>query len=447
MKREDEDVLDKKGRQPKAFHPPEKSSLAFALGGLAGNNAFGAGFLQTAFENNLVPSMITATSGQVFWVYRYLQNLVLKSTAQPFRSLEDQLADDLADLTPPGLVAGELRKVLPEKAMGILANQVRVFAEVWKGVPLVRDFAWWWLSWAGKPGRYATASHHLPLDCTANALAAARSVFQNIENREAGRISIIEFLSSIWPDRGIESAFPDNLFKDMAEMFNSIGKDESGIGVVFNAYDPVEGIEYIHLNKRARQLLGRRYGEESSHRQRTRYLPINANAVRSALWLYAYGFHEGNSTLDGAYFRDVILSEACGKDITKICAVRPLPYRWIGNLPRNYIGGKDLETEVSFNGAYAGERDKIMLINKIVDGRNAAIECVEGLAKEKSFPASASIKECFKELNGYKKIDLIEIEPNEQRGYFDYVFEDEKLFKHGMDQSVKRLAAHQLIPG
>ena len=47
--------------------------LAFALGGLGGNNARGAGFLQAALDEAVEPEMITCTTGQIYWVYRYLE--------------------------------------------------------------------------------------------------------------------------------------------------------------------------------------------------------------------------------------------------------------------------------------------------------------------------------------------------------------------------------------
>ena len=43
----------------------EEISVAFAMGGLAGNNAHGAGFLQAALERRIQPKMISCTSGQI----------------------------------------------------------------------------------------------------------------------------------------------------------------------------------------------------------------------------------------------------------------------------------------------------------------------------------------------------------------------------------------------
>ena len=51
----------------------DQTKVAFALGGLAGNNAFGAGFLQAALDLGLAPDMISCTSGQIHWVREYLR--------------------------------------------------------------------------------------------------------------------------------------------------------------------------------------------------------------------------------------------------------------------------------------------------------------------------------------------------------------------------------------
>ncbi len=46
--------------------------IAFALGGLAGHNAHGAGFLHAALTRGIDPDVISCTSGQIYWVYQYL---------------------------------------------------------------------------------------------------------------------------------------------------------------------------------------------------------------------------------------------------------------------------------------------------------------------------------------------------------------------------------------
>jgi hypothetical protein len=90
---------------------------------------------------------------------------------------------------------------------------------------------------------------------------------------------------------------------------------------------------------------------------------------------------------------------------TDIFVARPINYQWIGSrLPTGLAGVADLKTKVGFNGSYAGERDKINLINKLIDDE------VLGAP--------------------YKKINLIEIEMGLQRGYFDYIYESLEVFDH-----------------
>src|SRR5260221_5445371 len=47
--------------------------LAFALAGLGGFNAHGAGFLQAARDNEVEPDLVTATSGQIVVLAAYLR--------------------------------------------------------------------------------------------------------------------------------------------------------------------------------------------------------------------------------------------------------------------------------------------------------------------------------------------------------------------------------------
>lgn len=49
-----------------------ETKLAFALAGLDGFNAHGAGFLQAARDNEIEPDLVTATSGQIVVLAAYL---------------------------------------------------------------------------------------------------------------------------------------------------------------------------------------------------------------------------------------------------------------------------------------------------------------------------------------------------------------------------------------
>src|SRR5215470_10942463 len=68
----------------------ESNNIAFALGGLAGNNAHGAGFLEAALKKQVEPTMLSFTSGQILWVSRYLA--CRKSGTTGLRAL---LAEDI----------------------------------------------------------------------------------------------------------------------------------------------------------------------------------------------------------------------------------------------------------------------------------------------------------------------------------------------------------------
>ncbi len=89
-------------------------------------------------------------------------------------------------------------------------------------------------------------------------------------------------------------------------------------------------------------------------------------------------------------------------------------------LPRSWPEFRDLETEVGFNGAYVGERDKILLVDKLIeDGVLGAVTAAPGVPK-------------------YHQIKLEELEPRKPRGFFEYVFEDMELFKDGYEQAIAK---------
>jgi hypothetical protein len=137
-----------------------------------------------------------------------------------------------------------------------------------------------------------------------------------------------------------------------------------------------------------------------------------------------YGFDEADTRLDGAYYRQMILSELCTPTIDRIFAVRPLSAVWKGPLPTTFPAGKDLETEVAFNGSYIGERDKIDLMNK-VGGQMRDI--LQQLTK-----TGVDVPDQLRDtLDKYHQIDVIDVEIQTQRGYFGYVFEDMDTFRRG----------------
>jgi hypothetical protein len=303
---------------PTPTHP-----WAFALGGLAGNNAHGAGFLQAALEAGVVPQMLSCTSGQILWACRFLQ--ALGDGGAP--SLRAQCQADVAAVQPTGE---------PNTDLALLG----LF---------------------GKPGVFRPAYERLFTDWLRNAGAVVADIVAH-----QGRVLAAKEWLSLLPARSLVPQFPQAFFDGIAATLQG-----SAVGVAFNAYNPRSGDEHVYLNAAARRLLrsgGRKHyapGTASPLRPYRTYQDIDAAAVRDGLWLYPYGFDQKASPfVDGAYFRGVMLAELARADV--VFAVRPINHRWLGPLPGNYPAMEDLKTEVNFNGAYSAERDQLLLINRLL---------------------------------------------------------------------------------
>lgn len=353
----------------------KQQKLAFALGGLAGNNAHGAGFLQAALDQHIKPCMISCTSGQIRWVYHYLNALQAGAAATSLRTI----------------FAQELKGV---NRTGNLNTDVALMAVM------------------GKKGVFRPSYEYMFTDFLRNASEAMGAVVRN-----QGRVLVADQLLSLMPGRTLVPDTDEQVFTDMAALFNA-----SDIGIVFNAYNPEQGEEYVYLNPKAMQQLHDPANPEnykkdrcSEHRPYRYYKAVDAQAIKDALWLYQYGFYDkATQFVDGAYFRDVMLAELVAADL--IYSVRPINHKWLGGeLPRTYQGIEDLKTEVGFNGAYSAERDQIMLINKLL--------------QKKYLDASKG--------RGFHHIKLVEVEIEVQRGYFEYMLESQEVFDRANDQARK----------
>src|ERR1051326_2122684 len=306
----------------------KSQNIAFALGGLAGNNAHGAGFLAAALEKDIMPLIVSCSSGQILWVYRYLCCLRDKSNC--------------------------LRKTLEQDI-----SRMQVFPNA--------DLNYARLCLLGAPGVFEPAYQQYLSDLWRNSFG---SVFHTLSDGD--RTFLFRRFLEIFPCRTLVPELPRTLLEEMADEFNRGGQP---VGVVFNSYDPVRGCEYVYLNNTARKLLNLHSGENrfdagqtSSYRDRTMYQEISPEGVLAGLWLYAYGFDgEYDGHLDGAYFRDIILSELACAEL--IYVVRPMHFHWSGRLPQDWQEMDALKTKVGFNGAYAGERDQIRLMNKLLSGK------------------------------------------------------------------------------
>ncbi len=347
-------------------------SIAFALGGLAGNNAFGAGFLEAARVQGVTPSMISCTSGQIHWVHQYLRCRV---GGTPLR---DVLAEEIAKVASTHNINLDMASV-----------------------------ALW-----GRPGVFRPAYIEYATDILSNSFQAWQRIFKS-----SGNTFMLQEALQTLPGRLLVPLFSDTFYAEISDAFNN-----SEIGIAFNSYSPLDGCEHVHLNERARGLLtqksqrqhGYEKGKASQHRARTAYDDITPETVRDGLRIYQYGFEgQQGRFLDGAYYRQIMLAELVYA--SDIFVVRPINHTWLNDaLPTSYIGIEDLKTEVAFNGAYAGERQQVCLIN--------------ALLQRGDLPAGK-----------YHHIDLHEIEIAKQRGFLDYIFEKVEIFDEAYAECTERL--------
>ena len=363
--------------------------LAFALTGLGGSNAFGAGFLQAALDHKVEPGIITCTSGMIYWTWRYLEALRV-----PQEDRTGRLRREFGAAIAPA-------EVFP-KSVDVL-NDVNLLT---RGVPGI--FRW------ARPeyfARFLTApffSLSVPLS----------EALQNL------------FLPSQW----LVPLRPKADFERMAKAFN-----DAAIGVCFNSFETESGVEYLHANGPARKMLAREEERmkkanvakpstfaENAGKAPWRSLPekveadIDELAVEDALWLTLYGPH-GNvergapaNRIDGAYFRSVILSELTMVDAVLIprpvSSARPA-------FPLNWFEAQDFQTELWWNASFAPQAAAIGFVNRLVDN--------ELLTS-----------------GGFKRVELVPIEIDVDRGFFLYFREDLETFDRGYNEAqVHRLGS------
>ena len=211
------------------------------------------------------------------------------------------------------------------------------------------------------------------------------------------------------------------LFKEISDVFNDDSDDGHGIGVIFNAYDFIEGHEHVFMNRKAAELTGHTPGTNSNSRDWVRYRAITPEAVRDALRLYEYGFDLPGNLIDGAYLRGIILNEIphARNGISKIVVGRPLTSRWLGDAPSSLTELRDMQTEVNFHGSYLGEKGHIELINQLI---------------ESSHPVPPP--------SGATRIDFLEVEMDRQRGWWEYVLECEDVFNSAFHHTQATVVPH-----
>lgn len=375
----------------------ENKKFAFALGGLAGNNAHGAAFLQAALDAKREPTLISCTSGQIRWTYEYL-------------------------------IALDNYKKKNISSSGVIHNKLEKFVKSCAPTPVMEaNLAK--ISALGVDGKFGIAYMDAASEMWANFSKAWVKTL-----KEGGRQGLLKNFIDVAPAQSLLPYVTDAECKEMADVINS-----SKIGIMFNAFDIRTGQEIVYMNEAAdnpTKLLSKKTGTSyrsntanpSSSTDRTVYQPCTKEAIYDALWLLQYGFgarpthmrRTGVEPVDGAYFRQIIMSELAV--VPLVFAVRPICHSWIGPLPTSYFHLEDMKTELWFNGSYQGERDNIMLINKLIGPG--------GLLAAHAGPGMK-----------YQHIDIVEIETTIQSGYLDYIFERMEVYNPSYQQSFDRLMA------
>ena len=269
-----------------------KPVVAMALGGLGGFNAHDAGVLAAAHECGLKPDIITCTSGAIFWTHQFLTN--------------------------PGGIRAE---VVQQSAALRGANALEVAVLGFPGV-FRPAYASYWRRWFALP---------------------AGPPFRDLLDR-------------LVPAQVYEPTRPKTFFTQVAADFNG-----ATTPVMFNAYAVHSGRELVFCNQAAFGFLGLSPAQVRPHDipgedMSTEYRPIDADAVRSALWLSLYGFsnrYQGETAIDGAYQRQLIMSELTSCNV--IYAIKPQASAWQASPPGNYFEVQDFNTEMWINASFAAE--------------------------------------------------------------------------------------------
>jgi hypothetical protein len=291
------------------------TTTAFALAGLGGLNAHGAGFLAAASKCTVVPDLVTATSGQIIVLAEWLQG----------KDLEKSLVDPKLEHN---------------------------------------SFAQLSIAFAGDPGVFRPA------------YLEALKRWWSLPSGEKNPFEAL--FDRLLPAQMYVPTRSEADFENIARTLNNAtGSDGRAIGVVFNAYNLNTGQAVLFGNDKARKVWPREkriHGTTQSvdvrssraGREELPLRPITAQAVESALWLSLYGFAHlpQPHLMDGAYHRACIVSEL--HEFDRIFVARPLAQGWLGKAPSNWFEVQDWQTEMWFSAGYKAEVDALRQINGLV---------------------------------------------------------------------------------
>ncbi|WP_210396350.1 hypothetical protein [Motiliproteus sediminis] len=345
--------------------------------------------MEAALDSGVTPELISCTSGQIYWTWRYL----LQSHDE-----KDPLTGESVSLYRELMRDIDKTNMLPQSLSWLDGPLMAMVGDPGIFQPAVADY-WRNLS---KPYFSFDAEHY----------------WDQLRHEALNRLMpAMVFV----PERSREA-------------LTAIGMrfaTENNIGLMFNAYDVPAGEEVLYLNRRAQALLqdGRpgRYRDAKCHNGTlVRVLDESDpemvfEAVDAALWLYLYGFRDrqgrARTRVDGAYHRQMIIRELVPA-ATRIYAVRPQTNEWRGKLPQNALEVANFVTLVWFNASYPGETAEIALINELLD------------------------KQLLQPGKPYSKIELVPVEYQARIRYYEYFVEREAVYQAAYRRASEVFARH-----
>jgi hypothetical protein len=288
----------------------DATKTAFALAGLGGFNAHGAGFLTAARDCKVKPRLITATSGQIVVLADWLEGKDLKKA----------------------LINPELEHNTVAQLQVALYGDTGVFKPAY-----VQALARWW--------RFPPF-HEPALESLLDRVAPAEVYVPTRPSEDYQAIARVF-----------------NETSDMGIVFNAYNF-KTGEAVLYGNAKAQDNWPQQKNIQNATPAAGIRKG--SAHAELA-LQPITAKAVQSALWLSLYGFDNlpQPALIDGAYLRACIVSELHTFD--RIFVARPLSEGWPGHGPRNWFEVQDWQTEMWFSAGYKAEVDTLLQINGLID--------------------------------------------------------------------------------
>jgi hypothetical protein len=291
-----------------------RTGLAFALAGLGGFNAHGAGFLQAARDNEIEPDLVTATSGQIVVLAAYLKGE---------KNLKKGLIDKELEEDPLAQLRIALRGYPGVFEPAVSEAVARIFAPPYFGTGI--DFF---------ADRFLPAQLYKPT-------RTAETIIGLADTLNGSQIGVL--FNAYEPTTGEGVLFGNDAARERM-------KTETRIGILPD-------------QKSRDPRIAKPSGKEQG------ILAITPMAIEAALWLSLYGFADiPNRQMDGAYHRSCIVAEL--HNFKRVIVCRPLANGWSGDtLPKSYFDVQDWNTEMWFSVGYKAEVDAMKRINSLIDSK------------------------------------------------------------------------------